>query len=508
MTEDFSWINLYKEISQYILTNFKNNHQGLIEVIESLGMSLTDRSKDGTNIPLIDIDPFTFFSCFNKYANSQARAVKLEGLKKAWALKSSVPFDYPGVPTRNPQNIQFFAYSFERQKTDIELLWELFEQTLSCTVNPVTFNKALKIKCVAITSLTQAMFWVSPSSYLPFDANTKSLFGSTKAPVVKDWGSYQIFLAKVRKLLNEPSKPFYEISHEAWLIVQNKSDYSWVELYHEIARYILEHYKNDHQGLIDLLRIVRPDKDDFHSVGYVSEYGEIKALSPFSVFYYLMIADVKKRIKMVSILADKFNLSAETPKFFSGCSFPIPPQKWKIYYDWGKPENFKSIQWDLFEQAIKNKIKEETFNAALDLPGWGMQAISLSLYWVNANANLPCCLKKAEEVEPLMASRDVKDWESYQGALSQIAKKYKSRTFPEIVCEVLEKNHRLGIDNSPPNGPNNGTDKPENATNVILYGPPGTGKTYNSINHAVALCKGDEFIRAFKILLNQPSLTE
>lgn len=30
----------------------------------------------------------------------------------------------------------------------------------------------------------------------------------------------------------------------------------------------------------------------------------------------------------------------------------------------------------------------------------------------------------------------------------------------------------------------------DEAQNLILYGPPGTGKTYNSINHAVALCKG------------------
>ncbi len=440
MAEDYRWIELYREISEYILAHFKNNHIGLVKVIEQLGEKLTDKTAEGKEIALQDIDPFTFFAFFNKSKTSVARSEKFNNLKGLWHLEADIPDDYPGVPSKDARMMKCFGYSFERKESDIGLLWELFEQTLNKNVIPQIFNDALKIKCVAITSLTQAMFWVSPDKYLPCDSQTKELFDEQSKPVVKDWETYQTFMKKVREMYpSDPDKPFREISYEAWAGNQNKEDYSWVELYQEVARYILAHYRNKPAELIALMKELWPRvREDIEL--FEKSNPTLVAASPFAMFYFLKVKwSIKDRRKTLLDLKKRWGLKSEVPDSFLGANFGLAQQNWYRCFFFKEADNGSlMVQWQLFEQALNSDVDEKTFNTATALDGWGIQSVSRSIYWANAIAYLPCWLKIAEDIEPLMASHEVTDWTSYQEIISKIEEKYQGKSHPEIVHEVLE----------------------------------------------------------------------
>ena len=67
METKFTWVNTYKEITNWLLT--KETEQFLlIEILKDVGVELSnDLNRKGEYFDLNEIDPFTFFSYINKY---------------------------------------------------------------------------------------------------------------------------------------------------------------------------------------------------------------------------------------------------------------------------------------------------------------------------------------------------------------------------------------------------------------------------------------------------------
>ena len=67
----FTWEPIYGELADRVL-EYRENQPELIRITQDLiakglpGIALTDRFGDGTSGPLQEIDPFTFFSNFNR----------------------------------------------------------------------------------------------------------------------------------------------------------------------------------------------------------------------------------------------------------------------------------------------------------------------------------------------------------------------------------------------------------------------------------------------------------
>ncbi len=67
----FSWIPMYTELATKILP-FRNRQSELIQLLKQLGAegipagSTFDKDDKGAKIPLTSIDPFTFYTCFNR----------------------------------------------------------------------------------------------------------------------------------------------------------------------------------------------------------------------------------------------------------------------------------------------------------------------------------------------------------------------------------------------------------------------------------------------------------
>ena len=137
--DKFTWIPIYKEIAAK-LRGYKNRQDELIKILDGLKISLKDEIEKGKPAPLSAIDPFTFFSTFNRGITKENRKAILKSLKEKFRLTSDIPNDFTGIPTVNNLNSQFFSHSYERRKADIPVLWKLFDEAMNAALSGETFK--------------------------------------------------------------------------------------------------------------------------------------------------------------------------------------------------------------------------------------------------------------------------------------------------------------------------------------------------------------------------------
>ncbi len=168
---------LYQEIAIKVLS-YKDNRQGLIDIIEDMQnegintISIMDRDENG-EISLKDIDPFTFFSNFNRRITPKNRAKILKYLKDDWELESKIPTFDPHIPWMQNQKAWFMSWKKDRQSTDINTLWKLFGEVLSEHIQEETFNNCLRIWQVD-NNLSFGLFWLDSDKYIALDGGTRA----------------------------------------------------------------------------------------------------------------------------------------------------------------------------------------------------------------------------------------------------------------------------------------------------------------------------------------------
>ena len=212
------FLELYQEIAQHLIT-FRDNHIGLIDILEDMkenGLN-TIPLKDYDNnreTKLKDIDPFTFFSTFNRAIKAKNRANILEYLKENWGLKGKIPTFTPNIPWTQNQKAWFFSYEKNRKSTDINLLWEIFIEVLNDNISERVFNSCLDIAGVN-KYLTFGLFWLNSDKYIALDDSTiqylKQHINSYNGedPRTLRYQKYMDLLEDIKREI--PDKSFYEI---------------------------------------------------------------------------------------------------------------------------------------------------------------------------------------------------------------------------------------------------------------------------------------------------------
>lgn len=165
---------------------------------------LLDRAADGSEIPLAEIDPFTFFANFNRALRRENRIALWRFLRERWQLSAPVPADFEGLPLADNQRAWFMPWKAEREPEHVELLWELFGQALrggAGGVNRETFDRCLKLRSLGMAYLSFGLSWIRPRLFLGTDHNTLALareLGVSLQP--KDYLSYTEWLGLIRPL--------------------------------------------------------------------------------------------------------------------------------------------------------------------------------------------------------------------------------------------------------------------------------------------------------------------
>ena len=189
-----------------------------------------DWKADGTKPSLLDpdygdenIDPFSFFySLAVQNRGRENRRRVYPSIADVFGIHAPLPIDSDDAfffPTPNQQNLLFH----NKGSGNPELLWRLFQGAVLGveSVEAQDFDGALEIGRVAIKKLTQALFLVNPSAFLPYDDWTRSLGVSNLSGNIK-WMQYQEELQKFRDAF--PGCAFYEINLFAYLWKNGEGD--------------------------------------------------------------------------------------------------------------------------------------------------------------------------------------------------------------------------------------------------------------------------------------------
>lgn len=223
----FTWKPIFTEMAHAILP-YRARQGALIQVLLDLQSSslpvggIQDQMKKGVQTLMKEIDPFTFFTAFNRKTTNQNRMKILESLKSFFSLSSPMPVDFDGVPLANALNSWFFPYGYRREEGTIDTLWDFAEALMNnepSSVPPDLFEQCLAIKGIAAAKLTMGMFWFQPDRYLAVDARNRRLLAQlgigTDNTEPETWSEYRALLDEVHAAL--PTESFCEFSHRAFL---------------------------------------------------------------------------------------------------------------------------------------------------------------------------------------------------------------------------------------------------------------------------------------------------
>lgn len=209
----FTWIPVFRAVAEW-LADYEARQPELIQILKEVGIDagLEDKDQNGQTIPLQAIDPFTFFCMFMKYGIEKRKQLFAKLIQIA-NLGVAPPADFDGVPSANAMKVWMFPYLGNREDWMIPTLWKLFKEART-GLDADTFARALKIPSTGFTKLTQALFYVAPDRYFPIDTQTR--------PWLKEIGvstperKLQAYLAALDEVRKHSSKPFAELSRDAW----------------------------------------------------------------------------------------------------------------------------------------------------------------------------------------------------------------------------------------------------------------------------------------------------
>lgn len=211
------WPPFFRELATRLL-EFEDRQPELVQLLREVGVTVNHDEGQ----PLTVLDPFSFFSLILK-SRSDVKALSLFGrVRERLGLEAAVPSDLTGVPWSNPMNAWFFAYRSARQPDDLPVLWALARQALEGNLLAETFDRALAIHKVALSKLTQGLFWVNPEKFLALNSiNIPYLQarGVAGAGRVRNLPEYLNVLHRARQLA--PS--FLDLSQRAWLASRDTS---------------------------------------------------------------------------------------------------------------------------------------------------------------------------------------------------------------------------------------------------------------------------------------------
>ena len=198
---NFTWIPFYKELAQKLL-KYRDNRKPLIDwIYDNLQSYIGHLKDDSDGRRVIDIDPFSVFSIFNRGITDKNRGIICTKLKEGFAITAPIPEDYNGIPIVNAMKSNFMAFEKDRKEGDIERLWNVFEAAVDDGPIKDAYD-ALNGQILIKYNLTIGLFWIRPDKFLPLDGNCREYLKDLGIAVPKHQFVLYDEYAKVMKELD------------------------------------------------------------------------------------------------------------------------------------------------------------------------------------------------------------------------------------------------------------------------------------------------------------------
>ncbi len=211
MKEIFDWVPWFQQLANKI-------NEGGRQILAENVRRIDWKPKDPALLKLEDedIDPFSFIyylAALNTQNNWQTIYRRVADV---FDIRTRIEYRHEGFYYPTPPAV--IALFYNPIGGNPSLLWELFGQAVADSVQSDTFETVLTIPGVGVSKLTQALFLIDPSKFLPFDDHgTLALeIGSYKKPPPEiRWDEYRQEMELIKETF--PGCACYEIQHFSYL---------------------------------------------------------------------------------------------------------------------------------------------------------------------------------------------------------------------------------------------------------------------------------------------------
>ncbi len=264
------------------------------------------------------------------------------------------------------------------------------------------------------------------------------------------------------------------------------TEYAWVPFFKELANTIRS-YKDNHQGLIDILGQVSKDTEIAYTACSNVD------IDPFTFFASInRTLNIDKKIKLLNKYKEKMNLTSDVPEKLNGVPERQSLGSWFTDDEPSRNPACESVNdlWELFDAAIELEANRTDDNKRIDFcnafnkcikngkhVGWGA---TYGLFWIrpefyvgldtntrtfltSKGFDIPDNYSKFSAEDYLKISEDVKNWidnENVFGSVYELSDYAYSHQ--NVTVDAINNIFSTGF------------------RQIVLTGAPGTGKTFSA----------------------------
>ena len=221
--------------------------------------------------------------------------------------------------------------------------------------------------------------------------------------------------------------------------------FTWIPIYEEIARKILE-FKNRQAELLALLKELRAEGlkviqlNDRDASGKVIPLAEIDPLTFFSSFN--RTSSVSGRQAILERIKKAWNLSAPVPQDFDGIPLANAQNSWAFAYAADREPTDVPILWRVAREAVEKNwqtFDQNLFNEALGISQMGLARMSMSLFWMKPRAYLSLDKNTRAYFERHGIICESKTAAGYHSWMEKVVAKVGD-DFPQISLDAYQQN--------------------------------------------------------------------
>ena len=240
----FTWVPVFNGIANK-LAEFRYDRKKLLdimyEILEELNLFNTEADKNcnfdryqGIRCKYDDFDPFSFMNRLALY-NFENRKKFIQKFQEKTNMMVEIPEDFDGVPSVNPQLSCMIAFKDDRNESDVDDFWNLFEAALKYPSDLNYREKFIKYYDICIDkpncrfNLSSCFFRMNGEYYISLDSVNRNYIKNTFEIDIKNCPTgeeYLDLLDKLKQMVaqDERFNSFIDFSYKAWLSSQKSKD--------------------------------------------------------------------------------------------------------------------------------------------------------------------------------------------------------------------------------------------------------------------------------------------
>lgn len=172
---DHQWTRFFQETADRLL-DYRERRFELAQIVSEAYAKAGRRPYKSLEGDLVDMDPLTVFSSFNRGIGLETRVELITAFKELLNISADVPVDFTGVPVLSNLRSAFASYK-GNEEGRITRIWRLFESAIAYADGKADATRTEFVRAFDDSNdvwggmRLQALFWVRPFAFLSCDAS-------------------------------------------------------------------------------------------------------------------------------------------------------------------------------------------------------------------------------------------------------------------------------------------------------------------------------------------------